>query len=115
MSRWYARDIALNFAGFAPFGFLLTVLLHRRLRLSSLTAAAIGTGMGLSISVVIELLQIILPYRSSQMSDVVFNTLGTAFGAALFVFWSRLSTARKRLDGINRISNDQQDKKNSTE
>jgi hypothetical protein len=90
MRKWYARDIALNFMGFVPYGYLLTMLLYRRFRISSLTAAAIGTGIGLSISLTIELLQVFLPYRSSQMSDVVFNMLGTAFGAMLFLIWKGL-------------------------
>jgi VanZ family protein len=79
-SRSYAADIAVNITGFVPFGFLLTAFLgSTRSERPILTAILIGALLSLTI----ELLQGFIPQRSSGMTDVITNTLGTAMGAIL--------------------------------
>ncbi len=84
-----AIDIAMNFFGFIPFGFLFTALLYslggktRRYRL--LVCVIAGTG----ISLFFELTQAYIPTRWSQVSDVFLNTLGTMAGAIIHYKSSR--------------------------
>lgn len=79
--RSYAVDIAVNIAGFVPLGFLLSAFLWSTTRSQRpvLTAILIGA----LISLTIELLQAYIPQRSSGMTDVLTNTLGTAIGAII--------------------------------
>lgn len=79
--RSYAVDIAVNIAGFAPLGFLLSAFLWSATRSQRpiLTAILIGA----LISLTIELLQAYIPQRTSGMTDIITNTLGTAMGAVL--------------------------------
>ncbi len=93
LSRSYLTDIAVNIAGFVPLGFILAFLLHslgRPSRRGMYLAALSASG---TASLAIELLQVYLPSRSSQMSDLVFNMLGALLGVALF----RLAAYRYRL------------------
>jgi VanZ family protein len=80
-NRAYVADIAVNIAGFVPLGFLLSAFLWSTTRSQRpvLTAILIGA----LISLTIELLQAYIPQRSSGMTDVITNTLGTAIGAIL--------------------------------
>ncbi len=78
-NRSYAVDIAVNIAGFVPLGFLLSAFLWSTTRSQRpvLTAILIGA----LISLTIELLQAYIPQRTSGMTDIITNTLGTAMGA----------------------------------
>jgi len=81
LSRSYALDIITNILGFIPFGFFLAAYLRTRktpmaARSSLVTILAAGI-----TSLIIELLQIYLPMRSSQCADVICNTLGAALGS----------------------------------
>jgi len=80
-SQSYAVDIALNIAGFVPLGFLLSTFLWTSTRCQRPVLTAILIGALLSLT--IELLQAYIPQRSSGMTDIFTNTLGTAFGAIL--------------------------------
>lgn len=82
-AEYYAslyQDMAINIAGFIPMGFLLGALLwqanygsfKKRLLLVILTCGA--------ISLMIELAQAWIPSRSSQMLDLILNTLGAGTG-----------------------------------
>jgi hypothetical protein len=77
----YAFDVAMNLFGFIPFGFFFTALLWsiggstRRNRIILCVLAGAG------ISLLFELTQAYIPTRSSQMSDVILNALGTIVGA----------------------------------
>jgi hypothetical protein len=76
-------DIAVNLLGFIPFGWLLAVYLSST-RSGKVWKAILATVLaGLLISLVIELLQVLLPTRDSSLLDVINNTLGTAIGAVL--------------------------------
>jgi len=80
-TRSYAVDVAVNIAGFIPFGFLLTALLWSTTRNHRPVLTAILAGAFLSLT--IELLQGYIPQRASGMTDVITNTLGTATGAII--------------------------------
>jgi hypothetical protein len=71
--RWLADGI-LNLCLFVPVGF--TLMLHSRSPLRAI-------GLGLVLSTAIEIAQIWIPGRDPALSDVVFNTAGTALGALL--------------------------------
>jgi hypothetical protein len=79
----YASDVAMNLFGFIPFGFFFAALLGsiggsaRRHRL--IICILFGAG----ISLFFELTQAYIPTRSSQMSDVILNMLGTIVGAMM--------------------------------
>ncbi len=85
-TRPYFRDIAINIAGFIPFGFILSFLLYTVKKTSGPIMYLTAILSGGTISLTIELLQVYLPTRSSQMSDLIFNILGTVLGVALFRF-----------------------------
>jgi glycopeptide antibiotics resistance protein len=69
--RWLADDI-LNLGLFFPFG--LAAAWNGRTVLRA-------TLLGLLLSTVIELAQTVVPGRDPALSDIVFNTIGTACGA----------------------------------
>lgn len=81
-SAWsYWKDVGINVAGFIPLGVCLgayfsTVRLIGRPVLTTIF-------LGFITSLTIETLQAFLPTRSSGMTDIITNTLGTAAGAML--------------------------------
>jgi hypothetical protein len=81
MTRSYWSDMAVNIAGFVPFGFFfaLCFLLTPSIARPRLTAILLG----FAISLVIETLQYFLPTRDSSMTDLLNNTIGAALGVAL--------------------------------
>ncbi len=79
----HAEDIAVNVFGFAPFGLCFYLACGgegaaRRIRIAFLVTLA-----GAAISLAIELIQAYLPTRSSSLTDVICNILGTALGVAI--------------------------------
>jgi VanZ family protein len=78
-NRSYAVDIGVNIAGFVPLGFLLSAFLWSTTRSQRPVLKAIL--IGALISLTIELLQAYIPQRSSGMTDIITNTLGTTLGA----------------------------------
>jgi len=75
------RDWAVNFFGFIPLG-LLWMLLYPGWSIRQITIICLG------ISFVIETTQILLPWRSPGITDLILNTLGGAAGAWAGVkFW----------------------------
>lgn len=76
------RDMVINIAGFVPFGFLLFAYLSRHRRWNR--AAILTILSGAAISLTIEILQAFIPSRSSGVTDIITNTLGTFLGVLLF-------------------------------
>jgi glycopeptide antibiotics resistance protein len=75
-------DVLGNVAVFFPIGLSLAGVLgglpyRRRLR----TVIAIGAALSISI----ELIQLTIPSRATDVDDVLFNTIGTALGAAFLI------------------------------
>jgi hypothetical protein len=75
-----ASDITVNILGFVPFGFFLFLYLDRIRpdgRIGNFLLTAAGAAY---LSAVIELVQIYLPTRSSQIADIVCNAGGAILG-----------------------------------
>jgi len=83
----YVQDILVNVVGFVPFGFALSLFLVSASRVRRVGAWAIFGG--LCVSLVIETLQVYLPTRNSDLTDVLTNTLGASLGAAIYALWRR--------------------------
>jgi VanZ family protein len=83
-TRWYFEDLALNIAGFIPLGFFVCAALFR-LR-GGKGSVALATVAGLLLSLTIEIVQAHIPMRHSGTTDLITNTLGAGFGAALYEF-----------------------------
>jgi VanZ family protein len=81
----YWLDVGINIAGFIPFGFCIVAYLSSIRRINR--ASAITIILGFTVSLTIETLQAYLPMRSSGMTDLITNTLGTATGV-MFYRWS---------------------------
>lgn len=79
--RSYVVDMAVNIAGFVPLGFLLSAFLWSTTRSQRPILAAIL--IGALVSLTIEILQAYIPQRTSGITDIITNTLGTAMGAVL--------------------------------
>ena len=78
----YISDIIVNLLGFIPFGALLCYLLF--IRMNSCVKSVVVSGLICAfISFTIEFLQIYLPFRSSQLSDLILNTLGGLIGSVV--------------------------------
>jgi VanZ family protein len=89
----YSADVAINILGFSPMGAVLYgYLSSSNLRLYNAGILSVLLSAGLSLA--IELTQILLPTRSSDLTDVLNNTLGAgigvmvaAFGLSIFERW----------------------------
>jgi hypothetical protein len=81
--RGFYQDLTVNILGFIPLGFFFTLWLLRFTSLSAARAAALTLFLGALLSLGIELTQVYLPNRDSQVSDLVCNVLGTVVGMAI--------------------------------
>jgi VanZ family protein len=83
----YWSDVLINIAGFVPFGFLFCAYFALGGRVKR--PALLTIFLGFTLSLTIESLQSFLPTRSSDMTDVITNTLGTCFGVWLYrlIIW----------------------------
>jgi VanZ like family len=81
-SRNYAEDTFINVAGFVPFGLLLCAYASSKLDMRRAGLSALMLGVVTSLA--IEVLQVYLPTRTSSMTDVMTNTIGTALGILLY-------------------------------
>lgn len=77
----YVWDVLRNIAGFMPFGFLMCALLLNTHRYGR--AIVYTTVLGALLSFSIEVLQAYIPQRTSGITDILTNTLGTTLGALL--------------------------------
>ncbi len=84
-----AADLILNFLLFLPFGWSL-----RSLKLFKVAA------LSLLLSLSVESAQFFLPGRFPSLSDLIFNTLGGAFGALLAPWLPQLLRPSPKLDRI---------------
>jgi hypothetical protein len=81
-SRSYVQDLFVNVCGFIPFGFVMCWFFSVVLLRKHPSVAAVISGIALSF--LIECLQVYLPTRHSDLTDVLTNTLGTCVGVAFY-------------------------------
>ncbi|HXV99077.1 MAG TPA: VanZ family protein [Anaerolineae bacterium] len=74
-------DVVGNIVVFTPLGFGLAGALYRANLRQIIWLAAVG---GFSLSLMIELIQLAIPSRSTDVDDLIFNTLGATTGALCF-------------------------------
>jgi glycopeptide antibiotics resistance protein len=74
-------DVVGNTLVFMPLGFGLAGALHRGNAWQTIYRAALG---GFLVSLAIELLQLAIPSRATDVDDLIFNSLGALLGALLF-------------------------------
>lgn len=77
----YWKDVAVNVAGFIPFGLVFFAWFSLAGKLKH--PAALTVALGFAVSLTIEVGQAFLPTRNSGMTDLITNTLGTAIGVSL--------------------------------
>jgi hypothetical protein len=92
----YLKDILVNIIGFIPFGFVFSAFLFKATSLTRTRICIITVLLGSGISLVIELFQIYLVTRSSQMTDLICNTIGTILGVILSQHFPRFIFSSKR-------------------
>lgn len=78
---WFLRDLLRNIAGFFPFGFIATLMLARKSDAPGYAIALQAVLLGAILSVGIESVQIAMPMRSSSLSDLSLNVIGSGIGA----------------------------------
>ncbi|HSO18592.1 MAG TPA: VanZ family protein, partial [Desulfosarcina sp.] len=94
------QDMVINLVGFIPLGFLLSALMcHDHCRPLQIRLAWVALTCG-AVSLAIELTQAWIPTRSSQMLDLILNTLGGGAGVLLHAaFQSILLSKSKKPKG----------------
>ncbi len=91
--RWsssFVRDVAINIAGFVPLGFFLAVFVRKTTQIGNGRLYLLIALSGFGLSLAIELLQVYLPTRYSQLSDVLCNSTGTILGLIIFRMYEKL-------------------------
>ena len=78
LSARQMRQILGNVLLFVPFGFALPLAVRWCRR------AAVTVAIGATLSLSIEILQMVLPFRDPDIDDVVCNTIGTLIGYVAF-------------------------------
>ena len=91
LNRSFVQDVIINIIGFIPFGFFLCATFISTGGFLDKHGCLITVFLCLVISLIIEIAQAWMPSRSSQMLDVMLNTLGAYAGAILYRFSFRLS------------------------
>ncbi|GEM_PF-5768923 len=82
--RFDGADIAVNFIGFMPLGFLAYLLKPTVRNRGVMLTFAVSVCFALSLT--IETVQVFLPERFSQLADLLLNTLGAFAGALVAMF-----------------------------
>ncbi len=81
---WTGFDLAINIAGYVPFGFLLALaLLRMRPGMGTLRAVGLATALGVALSFSMESLQSYFPGRIPSNVDLGFNAVGALLGAGI--------------------------------
>jgi VanZ family protein len=96
MPRWWTGfDVMVNIVGYMPFGILIVLALHPRVR--GLWAVAIAAVVGLLVSGTMEVVQNYLPSRVPSSLDLLTNAGGCLAGAVLGAWFAPMLLDRSRL------------------
>lgn len=91
--KFHINEITENFLIFVPFGLYLKIMGVK-------SKNAVLTG--LVFSFLLEICQYVFKIGTSDITDIITNTAGTAFGVVIFVFAGKLLT--DRAEKISRIT-----------
>lgn len=80
VDRFVLRDVLVNLAIYAPLGMFGFLSFDGERRAARAVAATLLLALGLSVSM--EILQLFVPTRTSEMSDVLANVAGAGIGIA---------------------------------
>ncbi len=75
-------DIGSNILLFIPFGFLMLSFWHKKTRIIGLLFAIIA---GMALSAFLEIMQLFVTIRTTSITDVCNNTIGTFIGAMIYL------------------------------
>ena len=90
----------LNIIFFMPFGFLLPTLWKKyRALLPTLYT-------GILFSIIIEIGQLFIPFRASDINDLIMNSIGTIFGWIIFNIMSKIFYKLSNKTVVESSSND---------
>jgi len=96
MPRWWTGfDVMVNVVGYMPFGILIVLALHPRVR--GPWAVAIAAVVGLLVSGTMEVVQNYLPSRVPSNLDLLTNAGGCLAGALLGAWFAPMLLDRSRL------------------
>jgi len=96
MPRWWTGfDVMVNIVGYMPFGILIVLALHPRVR--GLWAVAIAAVVGLLVSGTMEVVQNYLPSRVPSSLDLLTNAGGCLAGAVIGAWFAPMLLDRSRL------------------
>jgi len=84
-------DVVGNIIVFVPLGFGLAGAFQLANLRQTFWLAALG---GFSLSLMIELIQLAIPSRSTDVDDLIFNTLGALIGAVGFALLRRVGGSK---------------------
>jgi len=87
-------DVVGNVVVFVPFGFALSAALHGAMTPKRGANLVVLSGFLLSLSV--EVGQLRVPTRTTDVDDLLFNTLGTVIGLTLWVLHASLRSGKER-------------------
>lgn len=88
--RFLLIDVVGNIIVFMPLGFGLVGAFQPANLRQTLWLAALA---GFSLSLLIELIQLTIPSRTTDVDDLIFNTLGAILGALCFV-WLKAASSK---------------------
>jgi glycopeptide antibiotics resistance protein len=89
----------INIIGFIPLGYFLFLVFNlysQPLKTSAWRLIIPAIFGGITVSLIIETLQVYLPTRISSLSDLIFNTIGSGLGIILALIFKRLKTRSQR-------------------
>ncbi len=96
MPRWWTGfDVMVNIVGYMPFGTLIVLALHPRVR--GVWAVAVAAVVGLLVSGTMEVVQNYLPSRVPSSLDLLTNAGGCLAGAVLGAWFAPMLLDRSRL------------------
>ncbi len=82
-NRSLIQDIIVNLVGFIPLGFIFTATF---VQAGSKHDVLLTVALCFTLSLSIEIIQAWMPSRSSDLLDLILNTLGGLLGAKIFYF-----------------------------
>jgi VanZ family protein len=89
-------DYLLHFVAYFAFGFLYVLWRSNRLFEIRSTELAILTATAISFSILIEYIQLLIPTRTFNVADMVYNFLGVVCGVGFTYFYLVRHFLRKR-------------------